>query len=143
MRIVTLFMLAALVGMMIYVTGVTITGQSAAVMEEELVGCSLNTRIGFLSIDDIDQVCYRDDSLYFTVENLGSSELSGMMVHLESDYELTMLIKRELGAGEAMQQELLFGQQDMSGARSLTVYPVIGDRTVCDDSGITIDLKRC
>lgn len=146
MRLFTLFMLLALIGLGIYVTGVSITGQSAALMERELVGCSLSTGIDFLRIDNTPQACYKDNRIYFSVENIGSSEISGLLVKLEADYDLTMRLKDELATGSMSQHDLGFGAQSLSGVKLLTVEPMItagGGSTLCDNAAISVALEKC
>ncbi len=126
--------------------GCAITGQSASVLEEEIVGCSLNTQIGFLTIGDEVQACYRDSSIYFVVDNTGSNEISGLSVSLESDYDITMNIRTGIDPGVSSPQNLNFGSQKLSGVRSLRVFPMIGSgdsMVVCTGAGISIPLERC
>ena len=146
MRIITLFMLVALLGLGMYVVGVSITGQSASILEHEIVGCSLNTNIEFLMIDGKEQVCFDGNRLHFAVENTGTSEITGMNVMLAADYDVTMVIRKLILPGNLAQQDLSFGSQTMDGKRVLTVYPVVGEgihKTVCDNSAITVEVGDC
>jgi hypothetical protein len=116
------------------------------VVQEVMAGCSLNTEIGFLRIADSVQACYKDSGIYFTIENLGSTEISGLSLKLEADYGLTMLVRGSVGPGQTLQQGLGFGSQKLSGVRSLTVYPIvegISGEDVCVEAAITAPLERC
>ncbi len=146
MRIITLFMLVALLGLSMYVVGVSITGRSASVLEYEIIGCSLNTNLDFMKIDNKEQVCFDGKKLHFSVENVGTGDISGMSVFLDADYDVTMVIRDEILQGAISQQDLSFGGQELSGIRMLTVYPVVGDgvhRTVCENSAISVEVDKC
>jgi len=141
-----MLLVLALVAPAFFVAGCSITGRTAEVMDEEIVGCSLNTRIGFLEMNGDAQACYRDTGIYFVIENLGSNRISGLSVRLESDYDLTMVIKGSAVPGETVQQSLNFGSQALTGVRSLTVYPLVGsaeEKSICQGAGITVALERC
>lgn len=141
-RLVMITMMLAL--FMLLGTACTITGRSAEVMKDEIVACSLNTDMEFLKLNGLVQACYRDNSLYFIVENTGTSQISGISVQLESDYDLTMTIKEPVSPGETSQQSISFGSQGIRGARSLRIYPLIGpERTVCENAGIYTELDMC
>jgi hypothetical protein len=66
-------------------------------------------------------------------------------VRLESDYDLEMRIKTIIVPGESSQQSLNFGRQEMTGMKSITVYPMIGstEKMVCENAGISLDLPKC
>lgn len=141
-----LLLVIALVAPVFFVAGCSITGRTAGVMDDGIVGCSLSTRIGFLEMNGEAQACYMDKGIYFVIENLGSESISGLSVVLESDYALTMVIKGTAAPGETVQQSLNFGGQALNGVRSLTVYPLVGSaeaKSICQGAGITVALKRC
>lgn len=139
-------MVIALVAPAFFLTGCTITGRSSDVLSEDIVACPLSTRIGFLTINDVVQACYRDSSLYFVVENAGSSQLSGFSVMLEADYNVTMLVKQKVLPGETVQESLNFGSDMLAGIKSLTVYPFVGDEggmRECAAARITALIEKC
>jgi len=136
----------AAVVILFFVAGCGITGKSAAILKDQIEGCGLNTDIDVLKIDDVEQACYKEHSIYFSIENTGSSTISGFSVFLESDYNLTMVVKSTVSPGGTKQEQLFFGSQDLRGVKTLTVYPMIGDpaqRIVCTDSKLTIGMKEC
>jgi hypothetical protein len=141
-RFITIIIMLAL--FLLLGTACTITGRSAEVMSDGIVACSLNTDMEFLRLNGLVQACYRENSLYFIVENTGTSQVSGLSVQLESDYNLTMTIKEPIPPGETSQQSISFGSQGISGARSLRIYPLTGpNRNVCENAAIYTELERC
>ena len=127
-------------------SGCSITGQTSGVMHDYIISCSLNTQIEMMEVADDVQACYRDNSIYFAVDNTGSTTLSGLSVHLDADYALTMLVRAEAAPGETVQQSLSFGSQKMDGLRSLTIYPLVGgvdNDDLCVEAAITAALHPC
>jgi hypothetical protein len=115
-------------------------------MRDGIVSCSLNTQIDMMDVAGDVQACYRDSGIYFAVENTGSTALSGLSMHLDADYGLTMLIRSEVAPGETVQQSLSFGSQKMTGVRSLTIYPLVGgvdNDDLCVEAAITAALRPC
>ena len=128
----------------LFIAACDITGQTSKALNEDIIGCSINTDVDFLQINDLVQACHRGSSLYFIIENTGTTQVSGLDVHLLSDYNITMLIKEQIEPGGTSQQNLNFGSQEITGSMSLTIYPAIGEaRTVCRGSGITTMLNKC
>lgn len=145
MRSVGFFaVLLCAVALVLLCTACTITGRSAGLMSEEIVACSLNTDIEFLTLNDVVQACYRGNSLYFVVENTGTGYITGLGVQLGSDDGLYMTIRETIGPGETSQQSLSFGTQDVLGSGTLSVYPLTGEgREVCGSASISTVLGRC
>lgn len=124
--------------------GCEVTGKTSELLNEDIIGCSLNTEIGFLVINDEVQACYRESGLYFVVENTGSEMIHGLSIQLNSDYNITMVIHEEMAPGDIMYQNLNFGTQTLGGVESLTLFPFIGENEVfCRDATIDIDLPMC
>jgi hypothetical protein len=141
----TILIIMAIVAPVFFLGGCSITGKTSEVFTDNIVGCSLNTEIDFLRINGAAQACYRENSLYFVVDNKGINTVTGLSVYLESDYNITMLVRESIGPGESLSQDINFGNQGLRGMRSLTVYPLIGDAQgiVCSNIGITTDIEEC
>jgi hypothetical protein len=134
------------VAMLFFIALFAFTSKTMDAAGSILPECSLSTRIDFLRIGDSVQACYAGSNLYFAVENLGSDTISGLSVYLESDYNLTMLIREMMGPGDTKQESLSFGSQGLESAKSLTLYPLVGDisrRNVCRDAAIHVGLEKC
>ncbi len=141
--IVLIAMMSLLVGSLL--SGCSITGRTSTILEEELLGCSLNTDMEFLEINDHVQACYRSNSIYFVVDNTGIDMITGLSVSIEADYRLTMLVKTLIRPGETSQHSLNFGNQELVGVKSLEIYPMVGsvDRRICKVAGISTEIKKC
>jgi hypothetical protein len=130
----------------ILIAGCTITGNTPTMTTEEVIGCSLNTEIDFLTINDRIQACYRGSSIYFAIDNTGSNIVTGLSVYLQSDYNITLLIKGNIDPGESIPQNINFGIQELRDVRSLTVYPLTGDpknKIVCRNAAIQTEIEAC
>jgi hypothetical protein len=138
------FMIMGSMALIFFMLVFALAGRTVETAAKDAAGCSLSTRIDFLRINDEVQACYAGSSLYFAVENLGSDTLSGLSVYLESDYNLTMLVKGSILPGSAKQQSLNLGAQSIANPNSIVLYPVVGDsRDVCRDAGIRTELAEC
>jgi hypothetical protein len=139
MRKTILIIIAAIA---FFVAGCAITGKTSAVLKDEILGCGIDTQIDILKIDDIEQACYKDNGVFFAVENMGSTSISGFSVFLESDYNITMNIRSSLKPGETKQEQLFFGNQKLNGIKSLSISPSI-EGNICDMAGIRLEIRRC
>jgi len=136
----------AAVIILFFVTGCSITGKSSAILKDEITGCQINTQLEVLRIGDVEQACYKENSVYFAVENRGSTTITGFSIFLESDYNVSMLVRSSVKPGETKSQQLFFGSQNMDGMKSMIVYPMIGDpaeKIICRDSKLTLELNKC
>jgi hypothetical protein len=137
-------MIIGSVAILFFIVVFAMAGKTVDNATKAASSCSLNTRIDFLKINDQVQACYKDNSIYFAVENLGSDTISGLSVYLESGFNLTMLVKGSISPGAAKQQSLNFGPQSIADVKSMTLYPVVGEsREVCADAGVKAVLEKC
>ena len=137
-------MIIGSVAILFFIVVFAIAGKTLDTATKAASSCSLNTRIDFLKINDQVQACYKDNSIYFAVENLGSDTISGLSVYLESGFNLTMLVKGQIEPGSAKQQSLNFGSQSIADVKSMMLYPVVGElREVCTDAGVKAVLEKC
>lgn len=124
--------------------GCTISGQASSVLEDDIVGCSLNTDIDFMKIGDRVQACYTDSSIYFAIDNLGSNTVTGLSIELKADYDLSMFIKESVASGESKPVTIDFGSQSIDNPTTITIYPAVGkSRLLCSNIPITADIKKC
>ncbi|MFH1064145.1 MAG: hypothetical protein V1729_03635 [Candidatus Woesearchaeota archaeon] len=135
----------AFIALLSLLAGCSITGRTAAVLTEEMIGCTINTDMEFLMINDRVQACYRNNSVYFVVDNTGVDMITGLSVNIEADYGLTMLVKTRIDPGQTSQHNINFGNQELAGVRSLKIYPMIGSTTrkLCTVAGISTELNKC
>jgi hypothetical protein len=139
-----ILLMIALVAPAFFMSGCSITGRSASTADDDLVACSLNTKVGFLEIDGSAQACHKDSYLYFMLDNMGSSTLTGLGISLESDYDLAMIIKEVIPPGETSHQGLSFGSQALDRITRLTITPLVGSgRTACRNAAVSIDISSC
>lgn len=135
--------MAVLLLALLVLSGCTITGRSSDVLSDEIVECSIGTRVAFLNIGDVTQACHGDNGIYFAVENLGTTRVTGLQVMLSSDYDVTMNLRDEVAPGQVSQQSLGFGSQSVKGG-TLTVTPFVGDsRMLCTNAAVTAEITRC
>ena len=140
----TTILIIALAIIAFFNTGCTITGNSADLLEQDIIGYALNTDIDFLKINGQVQACHKTDTLYFVVENIGTSEISGFSILLESDYNISIVIKENVVPGYTSQQSLNFGSQNLANVKQLTIYPLVGENNaICRESSITTELEPC
>lgn len=139
-----LLAVSAFAMLLLFTAGCAVTGKTSEVLNEDIIGCSLSTEIGFLTINDDIQACYRESSLYFVIENTGTEMINGLSISLQSDYNITMVIHEEMAPGDIMYQNLNFGTQMLGGVKSLSLLPFIGENEVfCRDATIQVELDRC
>ncbi|MFC1741551.1 hypothetical protein ACFL3V_03375 [Nanoarchaeota archaeon] len=142
-RSLLIWLFLAIMALCLFV-GIELTGKSAAITRDEMIDCSLGTEIGFITINDIVQACYTDNAIYFAVDNVGTTRLSGLNVKLDADYDLDMIIKESIEPGHSSSHNLNFGNQGMRGMDVLTLYPLTGkDRVACSHARVQIFLERC
>lgn len=143
MRNVKLALIPAVLLFLLVLSGCTITGRSSELLNDEILSCSLGTGMAFMKIGDVVQACYSDNSIYFAVENMGTTRITGLSVSLESDYPLTMNLHDEVSPGQVSQQSLGFGSQSVAGGK-LTVYPFVGEsRMLCTNAAVSVEIGRC
>jgi len=134
----------ALMFTVILLAGCSVTGRSTASLVDTSVGCSLNTKIAFLEIDGRVEACYGENNLYFLIDNLGSEKLRGLRLYLDSDYPVSLLIRKSVRPGGSSQENIDFGMQKIEDIRSLTVSPIVGDAgVICDEAAISIHIQKC
>ena len=115
-------------------------------IRSETIDCSLSTDIEVLRINQLPQACYRDSSLYFTVENTGSSEIRGFMVTLKSDYDLTMKLLGYTPPGDTADHSITFGSQRLEDVQSIRIRPILNSGSnsiICDSAAIEMQIERC
>jgi hypothetical protein len=138
-EIITLIVMMALLS---GCTGV-LTGGA---IRSETIDCSLSTDIAVLTINQLPQACYRESSIYFTVENTGSSDIAGFMVTLQADYDLTMKLLGYTPPGDTADHSVTFGSQKLEDVRSMTIRPILRSGSgsiICDAAAIKMELEKC
>lgn len=122
----------------------TLTGNT--VLSEAVFDCSISTDIEIFTINDVPQACYRDNGVYFTVDNMGSSYIEGLTVTIDAEYDLTMDLLEPIRAGGVAEYGLSSGTQKLTNVDSMIIRPIIDSgrgSIVCDAASIKVDLKRC
>lgn len=115
-------------------------------IRSETIDCSLSTDIAVLTINQLPQACYRESSIYFTVENTGSSDIAGFMVTLQADYDLTMKLLGYTPPGDIADHSVTFGSQKLEDVRSMTIRPILRSGSgsiICDAAAIKMELEKC
>ena len=132
--------IAVVAAIMLIALGCAITGSSIKLLGNGNDGCS-KAEIKFTP-EGLSQTCYEGNSIIFSVENVGSSQLSGLVVVLESDHDISMSLRGILASGDSTKNRLSFGKQELRGVRSLSIYPLSGN-SVCYAKEATKDLVPC
>jgi hypothetical protein len=125
---------------MLIALGCAITGSSIKLLGNGDDAC-MNAQIRFTP-EGLSPTCYEGSRISFSVENVGSSQLSGLMVVMHSDHRMSMSLRGALAPGESTRNILGFGKQELEGVRSLSIYPVAGS-SVCYAKEAVKEIMPC
>ncbi len=129
-----------LIPVLVIVLSIAKSGQEQL---SEMTDCSFGADIDFIKLGDEPQVCYEGNRIFFSVENNGLSLISGLSVLIESDYNITMTVKKAVLPGQSSENMIGFGTQRLSGVRSIEVSPLASDGHVCQGAGIHAAIEEC
>ncbi|NQU79550.1 hypothetical protein HQ545_07310 [Candidatus Woesearchaeota archaeon] len=139
-------LLLALAGTLLFLSGCGVTGSMSHTLDDEIIGCSLNTEIEFLKIDGDVRTCVGEEGMYLAVDNTGTSMISGLAVSVDYGYDVTMHLRGVISPGETKQHRISFGSTGLPGTTSVTVYPMLGDfnqNIICGDAVIRSEIGEC
>ncbi|HII72772.1 TPA: hypothetical protein HA265_08505 [Candidatus Woesearchaeota archaeon] len=118
----------------------------AAVIGTNMNGASTTSKCETAEITMMEDepACYHDSTVYFNINNAGT-EITGLKIFLEANYNLSVKIENSMSAGAPGRKKLSFGQQ-IGGFKALTLRPVVnegGVQLVCKDKWIRAELQEC
>lgn len=108
--------------------------------------CSKSVEISLYDIEGANQVCARENGVYFLMENKGR-DLAGLRLIVDADKKLTFNIHEDILSGEISRQSITFGPVFQGKIKYLGIIPVIdrnGRVVSCADRALDIpSLPEC
>jgi hypothetical protein len=128
----------------IVLVGSSITGMSASVNEQSDVNCNMNTKIDFLIMNNIKQICQKNNEIFFIIANQGTTPIEGLWVEIEANYNLTMILKESVSPGSASQHRITF-MNPVPGMKNIRVHPLAEkmDKSKCVGAEVISEIGQC
>lgn len=128
----------------VILVGSSITGMSASINEESDVNCNLNTKIDFLIMNNVKQICQKNNELFFIVANQGTVPIEGLWVEIEAAYNITMILKESVSPGSASQHRITF-MNPVPGMKKIKAHPLAEkmDKSKCVGAEASSEIGQC
>lgn len=136
MRWSLLIFMTAIAGIVMYAGAHSLSGSAVGELCERAE----------ISIDHKGQTCYKGNTVYFNAENSGTTELEGVKIYLEADYNISISIEDKVLPGGPIKKRLDFGAQGIEGFKEITLRPIIKEgniEQVCREKKVRVELEEC
>lgn len=116
-------------------------GKSVKVKEDQ--GCD-KAILNIIKINNINQLCYSDNRIDFTIENKGKFNLNGFIVNVigEKDVERTG-IDKEMSVAEVFKLSLPYNQEKTGNILKIKFAPKIENK-ICAEKSLDVEnIRSC
>ena len=134
-----LIMFASALGVIVMSWGRTTT------IKANIPDCS-QTSLNIISYNDQAQVCYRDNQLFFTLENNGITDIAGVKVIILSTFNIVQEdVNERMDVADIIRSQVKFNNQgEIQKVKFVPKIYVENELQLCPNNGLEVEnIKEC